>query len=185
MSHHFENIASTPFINSFFLYIFLLNILSSFSWNRSYHYMVTIINKQLHTPNEKYGSEKRQLLHWYNNKQEMPSLQQKSAKKGPQKYLISRPNPVSIIFKIDVTLSGKRPSVFFTGKLRLATSWRNIIVTESVKIKKSRGSWKILETEFKFSKISLVRSNALYVYVSPNQQHGWPLRPHHTLCVTN
>ena len=22
-------------------------------------------------------------------------------------------------------------------------------------------------------------------YVSPNQQHGWPIRPHHTFCVTD
>ena len=35
----------------------------------------------------------------------------------------------------------------------------------------------MLEMEFKFSKISSVRSKALYVDVSPNQWHGWPLRP--------
>ena len=42
----------------------------------------------------------------------------------------------------------------------------------------------MFEMEFKFSKISSMRSKALYVYVPPNQQHGWPLRPHHTLCMT-
>ena len=39
--------------------------------------------------------------------------------------------------------------------------------------------------EFKFAKISSMRSKALYVYVSPNKQYDWPLRPHHTLCVTD
>ena len=50
---------------------------------------------------------------------------------------------------------------------------------ESVKIKKLRGYWKIFGMELKFSKVSSMRSKALCVYVSPNQQYGWPLRPDH------
>ena len=43
----------------------------------------------------------------------------------------------------------------------------------------------MLEIAFKLSKISSRKSKALYVYVSLNQKHGWPLRPHHTLYVTD
>ena len=56
---------------------------------------------------------------------------------------------------------------------------------ESVKIKKLWGYWKIFDMELKISKVSSMRSKALCVYVSPNQQYGWPLRPHHTLCATD
>ena len=74
----------------------------------------------------------------------MPFQQQKSTKKGPQEYLISRPNPISVILRMDVPLIRKTSVSVFYGE----------IVTESVKIKKWRGSWKMLEMEFKFSKIS-------------------------------
>ena len=40
-----------------------------------------------------------------------------SAKKGRQKYLISIPNPISVILRTDVLLSGKSPSMFLREKL--------------------------------------------------------------------
>ena len=42
-------------------------------------------------------------------KQQMSSQQQKSAKKGPEKNLISRPNPISVILRMDVPLIRKTP----------------------------------------------------------------------------
>ena len=45
-------------------------------------------------------------------------------------------------------------------------------------------SWKIFMIEFKFSKISSMRSKT-DICVSENRQHGWAIRPHHTFCVTD
>ena len=52
----------------------------------------------------------------------MPSRQQKSAKKGPQEYLISRPNPISVILRMKVPLISKTSVSVFTGKRRLVAS---------------------------------------------------------------
>ena len=90
----------------------------------------------------------------------MPSPQQKSAKKTPQKYLISRPNPISVILRMDFPWSRKRLSGVFKGKYKIS------IVTESVKIKKSRSSWKMFQVVFKFSKISSMISKTLSWYLS-------------------
>ena len=38
----------------------------------------------------------------------MPSRQQKSAKKDPQQYLISRPNPISVILR-NLSMHGRSP----------------------------------------------------------------------------
>ena len=90
----------------------------------------------------------------------MPSPQQKSAKKTPQKYLISRPNPISVILRMDFPWSRKRLSGVFKGKYKIS------IVTESVKIKKSRSSWKMFQVVFKFSKISSMISKTLSWHLS-------------------
>ena len=50
------------------------------------------------------------------NKQEMPSRQQTSAKKGPQKYLTIRPNPISVILRMDVSLIRKTCVSVFYGE---------------------------------------------------------------------
>ena len=47
----------------------------------------------------------------------MRSGQQKSTEKDPEEYLISRPNPISVIFRIDVPLIRKTSVKSFTGKL--------------------------------------------------------------------
>ena len=60
----------------------------------------------------------------------MSSLQHRSAKKGLQKYVISRPNPISVsrpnpisvILRIDLPLIKKTSASVFTGKLSLAVS---------------------------------------------------------------
>ena len=117
--------------------------------------------------------------------QEMPFWHEKSAKKGPQKYLLSRPNLISVILRMDVPLIRKTcVSVFLRRNLGWLLLKEIQIVTESVKIKKACGFWKMFEMKLRFSKVSSMRSKALF-YVSPNQQHGWPLRPHHSICVTN
>ena len=54
------------------------------------------------------------------NKQERPSRQQKSVKKGPEEYFISRPNPISAILRMDVPLIRKSSvSAFLRGHLGL------------------------------------------------------------------
>ena len=124
-----------------------------------------------------FESLKTMSLNSFNIKQEMPSRYQKFAKKGLQKYLISKQNPISGILRMDLPLIKKTSISVFYGETSAGC------FTESTKIKKSWGSWKMFEMEFKFWKVSSMRSKALYVYVYPNQQRGWPLRPHHTLCI--
>ena len=47
----------------------------------------------------------------------MPSRQQKSAKKGPQEDLISRPDHISVILRMDVPLIRKMSVSAFYGEI--------------------------------------------------------------------
>ena len=49
-------------------------------------------------------------------KQEMPLRQQKSAEKGLQEYLVSRPNPISVVLRMDITLIRKISINVFYGE---------------------------------------------------------------------
>ena len=69
------------------------------------------------------------------------------------------PNPISVILSMDVPLIR---NMYISVFLKETLSWLLLkeieIVVELVKIKKSCGFWKMFEMEFKFSKISSMRS---------------------------
>ena len=47
-------------------------------------------------------------------------------KKGPQMYVMSRPNPISVILRMDFPLVRKASVSVFTGRLKLPCFWRNM-----------------------------------------------------------
>ena len=77
----------------------------------------------------------------------MPSRYKKSANKGSERYLMFGPNHIFVALRWD----GGR----FLGHENVFRWFLNSykIITGSVKTKKSLVSWKMLEMEFKFSKL--------------------------------
>ena len=75
------------------------------------------------------------------------------------------------------------PGGSFQKNLRWLLFKQIQIITESVKTEQSRVSWKMFQMEFKFSKLSLIRSKALCLEISELTKRQ--LRVQRRLCVTD
>ena len=101
----------------------------------------------------------------FEDQQEIPSRQQKSAKKGSKRYLMFGPNHILLILRWD---DGRSP-----GHKNVCRWFLNRI---SCVFLGKYSKWK-----FKFSKLVKI----ICVKLFPSQQNGWLLRVQDTLCVTD